>query len=102
MLFANRGESLMNDREHCIECSGFSASPGQDQPWPAFHRMEAEPAFVAQPALIDIHVSAADRSVDLAICCGLARNAATHRSCGMVDPKVATRAATAADRAGSL
>ena len=67
-----------------------------------FHRMEAQPAFIAQPALVDVDIAPADRSVDLAVGCGVAGNAATHRASRMIDAQIAAGAAAAADRAGSL
>ena len=39
------------------------------QPRPAFHRMEAQAAFVAQPALVDVDIATADRSIDLSFGC---------------------------------
>src|SRR5262245_31270933 len=55
---ANSLEAFMNRRQLGSSCS---------QPWPTFQRMKAEPAFITEPALVDLHITAADGSVDLAI-----------------------------------
>jgi len=64
--------------------------------------MEAQPAFIAQPALVDVDVSTADRSVDFAIACGLTGNAAAQRSSRVIDTQVASRAAATANAGGTL
>src|SRR5688572_6323886 len=64
--------------------------------------MEAESSFIAQPALVDVDVSAANRPVDCAIVCRLARYASAHGASGVVNSEIAPGAAATAYGAGSL
>src|SRR5438128_1292337 len=63
--------------------------------------MEAQPAFIAKPALVDANVASADRSINLSVRSGVAGNSAASRPRRMINAEVAAGAARA-NRRGSL
>ena len=102
MLFANGFESLVNLGKQFVDefrCRHARCVP---QARPAFERMEAQPAFIAEPALVDVDIAPAHGSINLAVRCGIAGNAAAHSASRMIDAQVAAGAAAAANRICSL
>src|SRR2546423_897096 len=59
--------------------------------------MKAQPAFVAKPAFIDLHVASANRPINLAFARRIPWDAPTRCASRMINPQVASRAASGAN-----
>src|SRR5262245_4361978 len=93
MLPANRLEAFVDSVD------GHVARP---QSRPALEAMEAKPALVAQPTLIDVDISTPHGSINFAIAGAVTGDTPAKRSCRMIDAIIATGAATATNRRCSL
>src|SRR5262249_40461903 len=102
VLASNGFEPLMDQRQEFGHGFRASAMLGYTQARPSLQSVEAQTAFIAQPALVDVHITAAHSAVDLAFGCCVTGNAAAQRSSGVIDAEVAPGAASAAHRVRSL
>src|SRR5262245_1635802 len=98
VLTADGFEFFVNLRNQIVNQLLFTIHAGMTQAGPSLHRVKAEPAFITKPALVDIHITAAHGSVDLAVASRIARNPTANGSGRVIDAKIASRAAASANR----